>query len=540
MKQRTGSFEPVTLAGGTVKYRGRLRLDDGTKSERFDLPPDMNEKQARKYLALLQAEEDRTHTVASAKRARLAADAAKRGEACDGETCDAWHRRFLASRVGLERANYEDGHRWKKWISPTLGPLPIAQVSGEDVERVRDRLDEAIRAGTLRPKSAANVWTVLTTAFKAARTAKQRDLRVRTDNPCADVLPPERGEGRRKLWIYPNEFLALISCEQVPRVWRECYAIACYLYVRPNELHELRWSDVDLDARSVHVTRAWEAFSETVKRPKTAAGVRRVPIPHELVPLLERMKKGQPSTAKVVPCFEERDRSDGAELVRRHMKLAGVDRPELHDLKSRTHMAIGFRSWRDTGITWEAIRGTDLVKLQRRAGHVEPKITLGYVKEAEDRSALVGAVFPALPAELVAGAASTATPVAGSGPAAQDWPSARTSEPNPAAILVAPPGVEPPEAPAASALLEESDRPGSAKLADDPPKQTPVAQRLAQETMHSARPDLTHAIALAAAVEALASGHARTLAAELRAELEAVSGPRADVVSLDDHRRGKR
>ena len=45
-RARTGTFEPATVAGRTV-YRGRLRLADGTKSDRFDLPADMAEKAAR-------------------------------------------------------------------------------------------------------------------------------------------------------------------------------------------------------------------------------------------------------------------------------------------------------------------------------------------------------------------------------------------------------------------------------------------------------------------------------------------------------------
>jgi len=44
-------------------------------------------------------------------------------------------------------------------------------------------------------------------------------------------------------------------------------------------------------------------------------------------------------------------------------------------------------------------------------------------------------------------------------------------------------------------------------------------------------------VALAAAVEALSSGHARVLAAKLRAELERLAGPGAVVVSIDAGRR---
>jgi len=47
-------------------------------------------------------------------------------------------------------------------------------------------------------------------------------------------------------------------------------------------------------------------------------------------------------------------------------------------------------------------------------------------------------------------------------------------------------------------------------------------------------------VALAAAVEALSTGHARILAADLRAQLEAAMGAHAGVVSITSRRDPKR
>lgn len=45
--------------------------------------------------------------------------------------------------------------------------------------------------------------------------------------------------------------------------------------------------------------------------------------------------------------------------------------------ESATTMKVNFRSWRDTAITWLALAGVDVVKMQRRAGHDEISTTLG-------------------------------------------------------------------------------------------------------------------------------------------------------------------
>lgn len=351
--------------------------------------------------------------------------------------CDAWHSRFLTSRIGVVGNVKDSRGRWRKWVSPYLGAKPIALVTRDDVETVRDGLDVAVAAfnatgrgkGKLMPKTAQNIWACVTTAFKAACQAKRvTGLRVREDNPCMNVLPPTNGESRRKTWIYPSEFLQLVSCEAVPLEWRELYAIACYLYLRPGELFELRWRDVDFDSEVVAITRSWDWEERVVKTPKTTNGVREIPIPPALLPLMARLREGRSHEDKVVPVMAIAGENKGALILRNHMATAGVTHPRLIE-SSATRMPVGFRSWRDTGITWAAIDGVDLHKLQRRSGHDDVNTTLSYVKEAEDRAKLRGRVFPALPNGLV-------------------WPNVRPNEghatPESKAPVVPEEGVEPP------------------------------------------------------------------------------------------------
>jgi hypothetical protein len=59
-------------------------------------------------------------------------------------------------------------------------------------------------------------------------------------------------------------------------------------------------------------------------------------------------------------------------------------------------MHVGFRSWRVTGITWLALAGVDVTKMQRRAGHDEISTTIGHAKAAEDVTGSIGETFPPL------------------------------------------------------------------------------------------------------------------------------------------------
>ncbi|MGA2450697.1 MAG: site-specific integrase [Polyangiaceae bacterium] len=412
--RRTGSVEKYQRADGSSYFRARVRLRDDSRV-RVDVPNKYAhpaggmtaEQRAELYAAAIQEKEDESGELLAQKRAREEREAQQR-DPRNGETCTMYRERLNAYRKELgRRGGRDDESTWKVWIEDRIGHLPIAKVGRVEVEAVRDALDEAIaqHARTegkegIGGKRARNVWTVVTTTFRAACTAKRQDLRVRQDNPCTDVLPPERGDSRRRTFVYPCEVLDLLNCAMVPRDWRELYAVACYLYLRPGELKAALCSDVDLKAGVIHVTKAYDERAHEVKSPKTRNGVRDVPIHPHLVPLLQRLIRGRTPTEALLPLMAEWSENQRAVKTRQHLRMAGVTRPRLTE-NTTTTMHVGFRSWRDTGITWLALAGVDAAKIQRRAGHDEISTTIGYVKAAEDITGTIGEPFPPLPKSLV-------------------------------------------------------------------------------------------------------------------------------------------
>jgi integrase len=424
---RTGTVEPFKRVDGTTYYRARITLGDDSRV-RVDVPEkyctpikNMTARQrAELYAEARQEQEDEDGKLLAEKRAREAVVRAKHDET-HGETCEKYFGRFLVHRgaIGKVRRVRDLKGAWDTWISPKLGPKPIASITREDVEDVRDALDEEvarrkIEGGTagLSGARARNVWSVLTSMMKEACTSKRRDLRVRGDNPCTTVQPPDKSDARAKTFIYPTEFLALVSCEDVPLAWRELYAVACYLYLRPGELRALAWTDVDFAAGVVHITKAYDEDSRTVKAPKTRNGVRDVPIPSELVPLLKAIHARTPLTdgaTLVIPFLGELNENRRAGWMRKHLAIAKLNRARLTE-QSATTMQVNFRSWRDTGITWLALQGVDVAKMQRRAGHDSISTTLSYVKMAEDLSGTIGEPFPPLPEALLKASAAASGP----------------------------------------------------------------------------------------------------------------------------------
>ncbi len=411
---RTGTLETRKDARGRAYYRGRVRLQDGSLTP-VDIPEQFIRSKvlAREYVTEEQRLEDEGHALYRAKLAeQTKAEAEIAGTA--GETCSAWYQRFMVyRRKTLSASSVSDAFcRWHKWIEPHVGHKPIALVTADDAEAVRDALKDAITAGKLAPKTAGENWIVFTVAMKHASTRRgPPDLRVREaqGNPCLGIDPPPRGASKRRHWSRPAEIAAVLACPDVPKLWREAIAIGCYLHLRPGELEELRIKDFDLDVGEVHIRRAGDIREKKVKTPKTSEGVRHVTVPATLLPLLRRIADAGKAEDLVAPVLGTTNRANRrAPLFRGFLQAAGVDRPELY-LDTPTHEMIDFRSLRDTGITWRFLAGHRAEVVQRESGHEQISTTLGYAKEVSDRQGRFGEPFPALPDDL-GGAPKPATP----------------------------------------------------------------------------------------------------------------------------------
>jgi integrase len=325
-------------------------------------------------------------------------------------TCDDYFDKVIAARALDGKATSHAKSRWRAWIAPHIGKLPIATIPRAKVEDVRDALDAKVRERLakgkregLSGKSAMNVWSVLRSVLSESVSSRDRSLRVRADDPSAGIKPPLTSPARRKTFIYPNEAAKLLACADVPREWRELYAIALYTALRPGELRALTWSsDVDLSAGVIRVSKAFDDASGKVKAPKTRNGIRTVPIEPSLLPLLQRMHD-EKTGDRVLPIMAAEDLFERARTFRRHLALANIDRARITADDDR-EMMVNFRSCRDSGITWWALAGLDVLKLQRRAGHDSLSTTGGYVKIAEDVGGNFGTPFAPLPAALTSAA----------------------------------------------------------------------------------------------------------------------------------------
>jgi integrase len=395
---RTGAVEERRRADGRTYFRARIRLADGSR-HRVEVPArfatSAGGKTAREraelYARAVQEREDDNGELVAHKRARQA----HRGT----ETFDEWFARYLRTKECGPSYRRITGNVVGKWASPVIGTRPVRGLTRDDVEDVRDRLDRAIDAREIRHTTARNVWSALIGALKAAYAARDRSVRVLTSPLHFGILPPKRGESRRRPWLYPREWLAFVTCAAVPLAFRRTCALALYTGLRPGELRALTWADVDLEARTLSVSKAWDPQTRSAKPPKTSAGQRVIPILDPLLPLLTALRGD--SEDIVLGSFNASE-DHMATSFRAYLGAAGVERPRL-TANNATEEPIDFRSLRDTHATWLALARVPDKVIQRRMGHASPLTTDRYIKAAESLATEhVGLPFPEMPVHFLA------------------------------------------------------------------------------------------------------------------------------------------
>jgi integrase len=391
-RPRTGSVTPHD-----DHFDVRITLADGTRGNSRCLPRGTSRTRAYEIARAMTEREIEDAQRDQREAAQAAAAAAAEPPKPQGETWAAWAEQWFAARDKKDLVCVKDDRsHFRKWIPEELKSRPMATITAADLERLVEFLDQAVLDDEITWKTATNIWGTVTKMFVDARKSKTLALRILVTNPCIDVAGPDVGDPKSKTYLYPAEFLQLVSCERVPLRWRRLFTLAVYMYPRPGELEALHREDVDRVHRVALIHRGIDRTSGELKGTKTG-NTRRIPIETALMPLLDRMyAEEDPSVGlRVVRMPYVSDLSD---RLRRYLQWAGVTRAELF-ANDKTRKRITFYDLRATGITWMALRGDEPLKIMYRAGHQHFRTTQGYVRAAEELVHAIGSgdVFPALP-----------------------------------------------------------------------------------------------------------------------------------------------
>ena len=310
-------------------------------------------------------------------------------------------RRGLVNRRTLER--YEELLRCH--VTPTLGKRPLQKLTGTEIDNLYISLEKK-----LSPRTVHHIHTVLGACLKAA----VRKGLVKT-NPVALAEAPFPGESDHGMALDEDQLRRLLDGFR-PSVLFPIVAVLAFTGARRGEVLALRWSDLDVEKKTLRIERAVEQTSEyglAIKEPKTKRGKRTITIDDDLIVLLDaerekllRLQTGVPDGATVdlslvklpddalmFPCPPAPGESFSFTSLRkpnnttkeflRRAGLLGFPELRLHDLRG-THETLLL----DAGVPVHVVAA--------RCGHDPAVLLRSYAKHSKKADTSAAAIIGAL------------------------------------------------------------------------------------------------------------------------------------------------
>lgn len=190
----------------------------------------------------------------------------------------------------------------KSGILPYFKQYRLACIKTADIEAFYRTLADRYAPGTIRRYA-----NVLSCIFKTARR-----WNIIEDNPCQYARKPgKRQTGDKLRYFTPSQSLMFLrslnltyaeesdgpehpsKTYTVSTQYKVFYTLSLFCGSRKGETLALRWSDIDLEAQEISITKAIGRTENgfDYKEPKNSASVRRVPFPDCVKDLLNRYRR---------------------------------------------------------------------------------------------------------------------------------------------------------------------------------------------------------------------------------------------------------
>ena len=196
------------------------------------------------------------------------------------ELANIWYDQYT-TEAG-ESWRYGQAQLIKKYLIPALGEMRICDLRQLHLQTV---VSTMARNGL----ASSYIKKVKQIAVNIMQVAVESDLIMR--NPFSTVKVPRKDPTPRR--ALTESEIALITQNWRGHNFGPMAMIMLYAGLRKGEAIALKWENIDFERRIIKVRQAARNFKNvrTIKEPKTKAGIRDVPIPNVLLPVLMEIRK---------------------------------------------------------------------------------------------------------------------------------------------------------------------------------------------------------------------------------------------------------
>lgn len=257
-----------------------------------------------------------------------------------------------------------------------FGDLPIASITLDHAEDVM-RAVPANREASTRRRIAGVMHRVLGLAAYPKRLIPA--------NPLPKGFVPNVNTNKAKGWLYPAEEARLLACPAVPLCWRIFYGFLNREGPRAGEAIGFDLADADLDLGPIKLDenktddpRTWVLGADVMRALRASVALREKKLGRKLrgdEPLLVDDDGHRIGSRKL------------AEQYRAHLKLAGIDRPELFETTA-ARRKIRIHDTRGTFVTVALANGKTETWVADRTGHRSSMMINKYRRQARTAAEL--------------------------------------------------------------------------------------------------------------------------------------------------------
>lgn len=246
----------------------------------------------------------------------------------------------------------------ENWILPEWKETAINQISKFDIHTL---IFKTLPSQKASPTMQKYTLKILKRVFEMAV-----DEGYLNRNP-AQGITVKLPEVVQKVLTSTETDILLRNAKLVNHRFYPVWLLALFTGCRSGELYALEWSDVDLENCRISVSKSWS--SKNGLMPTKNQRNRVVPVSHELLGFLRKLKAERLGGKYVLPRLSEWERGEAAKVLKDFCKSLGITEVKFHDLRA-------------TFITNLLARGESLVRVMAMVGHSDMETTNIYLRKA--------------------------------------------------------------------------------------------------------------------------------------------------------------
>ena len=183
-------------------------------------------------------------------------------------------------RAGRERSTIDQYRQHLELhIAPFIGATRLNALTLPALRQFEERLLDEGRSPAMVRKVVVSLGSLIADAQERGLVARNVVREMRGRRGSSDRRAEKRAKGRLRVGVdipAPGEVKAIVGA--LRGRWRPVLLTAIFTGLRASELRGLRWADVDLDRKLLHVRQRADRFND-IGQPKSEAGEREVPLP---------------------------------------------------------------------------------------------------------------------------------------------------------------------------------------------------------------------------------------------------------------------